>query len=243
MPSTSWASAALLVLSSPLFAAIAVWIKLDSTGPVLFRQTRLGLDQRPFTALKFRTMRSDTSADDHRDYVRRAMSADAAPEESGLYKLERPDDVTRAGRLLRKTSLDELPQLLNVVRGDMSLVGPRPCISYETEHFAAHHFERFSGPGRAHRPLAGDCAGALDVRRGARLDVLYARSWSLGVDLALLLQTPLQIFRPKATPMSELLPVNIAVVGLGYWGPNVLRNLYELEEAEVVHDLRPARET
>ena len=71
-------SAALLVLLSPFLAAIAVWIKLDSPGPVLFRQTRLGLDQRPFTAFKFRTMRSDTSSDEHREYVRRAMSADAS---------------------------------------------------------------------------------------------------------------------------------------------------------------------
>ena len=135
-------------------------------GPVLFRQTRLGLDQRPFTALKFRTMRSDTSSDEHREYVRRAMSSDATPEESGLYKLERPDVVTRAGRFLRKTSLDELPQLLNVVRGDMSLVGPRPCIPYETELFEEHHFERFSVPAGVDGPVAGDGAGALE--RSAR---------------------------------------------------------------------------
>ena len=84
-------SLVLLVLLRPFFAAIAVWIKRDSPGPVLFRQTRLGLDQRPFTALKFRTMRSDTSPDEHREYIRRAMDVDATPEESGLYKLERPD--------------------------------------------------------------------------------------------------------------------------------------------------------
>jgi len=192
-------SSALLVLLSPFLVAIAAWIKLDSHGPVLFRQTRLGLDQRPFTALKFRTMRSDTSSTDHRDYLRRAMSTDAAPEEGGLYKLERPDVVTRAGQVLRKTSLDELPQLWNILRGDMSLVGPRPCIPYETELFEEHHFERFSVPAgltglwqvtaRAHSPFA----------EALELDVLYARSWSFWGDIALLLKTPVQIVRPKAT--------------------------------------------
>jgi exopolysaccharide biosynthesis polyprenyl glycosylphosphotransferase len=189
----------LLVLTAPVFAAIAAWIKLDSPGPVLFRQTRLGLDQRPFTALKFRTMRSDTSPDAHREYVTRAMSSDATPEESGLYKLERPDVVTRSGEFLRKTSLDELPQLLNVLRGDMSLVGPRPCIPYETELFEEHHFERFSVP-------AG-LTGLWQVTARARspfvealeLDVHYARSRSFWGDIVLLLKTPVQIIRPKAT--------------------------------------------
>ena len=110
-----------------------------------------------------------------------------------------PDAVTRSGRWLRKTSLDELPQLFNVLRGDMSLVGPRPCIPYETEHFEPHHFERFSVP-------AG-LTGLWQVKARARspfiealeMDVLYARSWSFGRDIVLLLQTPVQVFRPKAT--------------------------------------------
>jgi lipopolysaccharide/colanic/teichoic acid biosynthesis glycosyltransferase len=189
----------LLLLTAPLFAALALWIKLDSAGPVLFRQTRLGLNQRPFTALKFRTMRVETSPDEHQEYIRTVMSSDANPEENGLYKLERQEAVTRAGRFLRKTSLDELPQLLNVLRGDMSLVGPRPCIPYETEHFEPHHFERFTVPAgitglwqvkaRAHSTFGE----ALDM------DVRYARSRSFGLDLALLLQTPLVVCRPRAT--------------------------------------------
>jgi exopolysaccharide biosynthesis polyprenyl glycosylphosphotransferase len=193
------ASSVLLVLTAPLLAAIAAWIKLDSPGPVLFPQTRLGLHQRPFTAFKFRTMTRDTSTDEHRDYVRRTMTPDATPEAGGLYKLERPESVTRAGRFLRKTSLDELPQLWNVLRGDMSLVGPRPCIPYETELYEEHHFERFSVP-------AG-LTGLWQVTARARspfvealeLDVLYARSWSFWGDVVLLLKTPVQIIRPKAT--------------------------------------------
>ena len=189
----------MLLLLWPLLLVIALWIKRDSPGPVLFTQTRLGLDQRPFTAYKFRTMRADTSQDEHREYIRRAMDIDASSEENGVFKLERGDAVTRSGRWLRKTSLDELPQLFNVLRGDMSLVGPRPCIPYETEHFEPHHFERFSVP-------AG-ITGLWQVKARARspfvealeMDVLYARSWSFGRDVMLLLQTPVQVFRPKAT--------------------------------------------
>lgn len=192
-------SVVLLVLTAPLFAAIAVWIKLDSRGPVLFRQTRLGLDQHPFTALKFRTMQSGTSADEHRDYVRRAMSPDATPEGSGLYKLERPEAVTRSGKFLRKTSLDELPQLLNVLRGDMSLVGPRPCIPYETELFEEHHFERFSVPAGLTGLWQVTARARSSFGEALELDVLYARSWSFWGDIVLLLKTPVQIFRPKAT--------------------------------------------
>jgi exopolysaccharide biosynthesis polyprenyl glycosylphosphotransferase len=192
-------AALLLALTAPLLLVLAIWIKLASPGPVLFRQTRLGRNQRGFEALKFRTMRVDTSPEEHRDYVRRVMSADAGPEESGLYKLERPNAVTSSGRFLRRTSLDELPQLLNVLRGDMSLVGPRPCIPYETELFEPHHFERFTVPAgitglwqvkaRAHSTFGE----ALDM------DVRYARNWSFRLDIALLLQTPIAVLRPKAT--------------------------------------------
>jgi lipopolysaccharide/colanic/teichoic acid biosynthesis glycosyltransferase len=144
------------------------------------------MHQRPFTALKFRTMRVETSDDAHRAFISEIASANASPEAGGLYKLERSDAVTPFGRWLRRTSLDELPQLLNVIRGDMSLVGPRPCIPYETENFEPHHFERFLVP-------AG-ITGLWQVKARARssfgealdMDVAYARSWSFGLDLKLL---------------------------------------------------------
>jgi exopolysaccharide biosynthesis polyprenyl glycosylphosphotransferase len=188
-----------LVLTAPLFAFIAWRIKRDSPGPVLFRQTRLGMNGREFTFLKFRTMKIDTGDEAHRDYIKSTMDSGADPSGNGLFKLDREEAVTRFGRFLRRTSLDELPQLVNVLRGDMSLVGPRPCIPYETEHFASHHFERFLVPAgmtglwqvtaRAHSTYGE----ALDM------DVAYARSWSLGLDVSLLLRTPGQFFRSRET--------------------------------------------
>jgi exopolysaccharide biosynthesis polyprenyl glycosylphosphotransferase len=189
----------LLVLTAPVMAALAVWVKLSSPGPILFRQRRLGFEMEEFTALKFRTMRVDADQQAHRDYIRETMDRAAAPTANGFYKLERTRDVTSAGRFLRKTSLDELPQLFNVLRGDMSLVGPRPCIAYETEFFEPHHFERFLVP--------QGLTGLWQVRARARstfaealdMDVSYARSWSLDLDLKLLLKTPLQLFRLKGS--------------------------------------------
>jgi exopolysaccharide biosynthesis polyprenyl glycosylphosphotransferase len=186
-----------LALTAPLFAYIAWRIRRDSPGPVLFRQTRLGLNMKEFTALKFRTMRADTDDAEHREYIRRTMTASADVEANGMYKLERRDAITPFGRWLRKTSLDELPQLWNVLCGDMSLVGPRPCIPYETENFRPHHFERFLVP-------AG-VTGLWQVTARARstfgealdMDVAYARGWSLGLDLRLLARTPFQLLRQR----------------------------------------------
>jgi exopolysaccharide biosynthesis polyprenyl glycosylphosphotransferase len=188
-----------LVLAAPFLALVALLVKRDSPGPVFFRQTRLGKDMREFTLLKFRTMRVDVDDAPHREFIASTMSASASAGPEGLYKLSREDAVTRVGRWLRKTSLDELPQLINVLKGDMSLVGPRPCLAYETEHFAPHHFDRFLVPAgvtglwqvsaRAHSTFGE----ALD------LDVLYAHSWSLGLDLSLIARTPLQLLRARST--------------------------------------------
>jgi exopolysaccharide biosynthesis polyprenyl glycosylphosphotransferase len=192
-------SAVTLVLLAPLFLGFAWLIRRDSDGPVFFRQTRLGKDMREFTVLKFRTMRTDVDQDVHRDYIRQTMSATAVPTANGLYKLDRSDAITPFGGFLRKTSLDELPQLINVLRGEMSLVGPRPCLKYETEGFAPHHFERFEVPqgitglwqvtARAHATFGE----ALDM------DVQYARNWSLGLDLWLLLKTPIHVLQRRGT--------------------------------------------
>lgn len=192
-------AAALLVLAAPLLALIAVAIKLDSTGPVLFRQTRLGQGQRPFVTLKFRTMRVGSDNEAHRAYIRTTMSADLSAGSSGLYKLDRPDAVTRVGRLLRSTSLDELPQLLNVVRGDMSLVGPRPCIPYETEFFRPHHFDRFLVPAGITGLWQVTARAYATFGEALDMDVAYARGWSLALDLRLLCRTPLAVIAGRRT--------------------------------------------
>jgi exopolysaccharide biosynthesis polyprenyl glycosylphosphotransferase len=188
-----------LILTAPLFALIALLIKRDSAGPIFFRQERIGFNMEPFPVLKFRTMRIGSDDQAHREYIKATMTASAVPQANGIYKLDSGSVVTPFGRWLRKTSLDELPQLINVLRGEMSLVGPRPCIAYETEHFAPHHFERFlARPGltglwqvtaRAHSTFGE----ALDM------DVAYVRGWSLWLDITLLLRTPMQLLRGGAT--------------------------------------------
>jgi exopolysaccharide biosynthesis polyprenyl glycosylphosphotransferase len=189
----------MLILLAPVMALAALAIRLDSPGPVLFRQRRLGRDMRPFTVLKFRTMRVDTDQEEHRRYIESIATSQASPNGNGLYKLDRSDSVTRVGRILRKTSLDELPQLLNVLAGEMSLVGPRPCLDYETEEFAEHHFERFlmppglTGLWQVTARAKSTFAEALDM------DVEYVRGWSLSLDLHLLLKTPFSLIRMRAT--------------------------------------------
>jgi exopolysaccharide biosynthesis polyprenyl glycosylphosphotransferase len=188
-----------LVVTLPLFVVIAVLIRRDSRGPVLFRQTRLGLGMREFTALKFRTMVVDADDRVHRDYIRRTMSASAVAESTGIFKLERPDAVTALGRWLRRTSLDELPQLINVLRGEMSLVGPRPCIPYEVEHFRPHQFERFLVPAGITGLWQVLARSRATFGEALDMDVAYARSWSLWLDLQLLCRTPLQVLRHRKT--------------------------------------------
>jgi exopolysaccharide biosynthesis polyprenyl glycosylphosphotransferase len=188
-----------LVLLAPLLAFIAWRIARAGDGPILFRQVRLGYGMQEFTTYKFRSMGTNVSDAEHRAFIRATATTAAAPAENGLFKLERTGDVTPTGRWLRRTSLDELPQLWNVLRGEMSLVGPRPCLPYELEHFAPHHFDRFRvRPGltgywqvtaRAHASFGE----ALD------LDVAYVRDWSLMLDLRLLAATPGQLFNLGAT--------------------------------------------
>ena len=189
-----------LIILSPIFLAIAVAIKLSSPGPVLFRQKRIGQYGVPFTCLKFRSMHAVNDSRIHKEYVKRfiAGSVDAGvsdTDDKAVYKLTADPRVTRVGRLLRKTSLDELPQLFNVLLGEMSLVGPRPPIPYELEAYDVWHRRRLLEvkPG-----ITGlwqvNGRSRLRFDDMVRLDLKYAKAWSLGLDLKILLRTPRAVF-------------------------------------------------
>lgn len=177
-----------LVVASPLLAIAYVMVRASSPGPVIFRQTRLGLDQKPFHVLKFRTMRVDGDESRHRDYVRRLLAGEAEAR-NGLYKLDDDDRITRVGAFLRRTSIDELPQLVNVVRGDMSLVGPRPALPWECAMFPAWATPRYwVRPGITGLwQVSG--RNRLTMLEGLQLDVEYVARQSLLLDLVILLRT------------------------------------------------------
>jgi lipopolysaccharide/colanic/teichoic acid biosynthesis glycosyltransferase len=138
-------AAVLLLILSPVLALVALAVRLDSPGPVVFRQHRLGRRMTQFPVLKFRTMRTGADAAPHREYVRALIASEPSrTQQGGLFKLAVDDRVTRVGRVLRSWSLDELPQLWNVLRGEMSLVGPRPVIPYEIEFYPDWYFGRFA---------------------------------------------------------------------------------------------------
>ena len=189
------AASTLLVVTAPLFAFAAWRIRRDSPGPVIFRQTRLGAGMREFTMLKFRTMAAHTDAAPHQEYIERAMNGEVSADDGLLQKLDRQDVITGPGRWLRRSSLDELPQLINVLRGEMSLVGPRPCIPYETAHFAPHQFERFSMPAGITGLWQVTARGHATFAEALEMDVVYVRDWSLRLDGSLLARTAVEVLR------------------------------------------------
>lgn len=185
-----------LVLCSPLFVAISLAIKLTSKGPILFKQERVGRYGLRFTFLKFRSMECVNDASIHREYVKRfiageADSAQPGANQNAVYKIQEDPRVTRVGKFLRKTSLDELPQFMNVLKGEMSLVGPRPPIHYELEAYQIWHRRRVleAKPG-----ITGlwqvKGRSRLKFDDMVRLDLQYAKTWSLWLDIKILLQTP-----------------------------------------------------
>jgi lipopolysaccharide/colanic/teichoic acid biosynthesis glycosyltransferase len=185
-------AALLLVALLPLLIVVAVVIKLDSSGPVVFRQWRVGIGMREFSVRKFRTMRQDAESVPHRAYIARLIDGGErgdAGRAKPLYKLGHDDRITGVGGFLRRWSIDELPQLWNVLRGEMSLVGPRPAIPYELDHYEPHWFERFSvKPG-----LTGlwqvSGRSRLDFRDMVRLDLEYVESRSLWLNIRILART------------------------------------------------------
>src|SRR5712692_2494260 len=169
-----------------LFSLIALWIKLVSRGPILFRQERVGLGGRTFVCLKFRCMKVGADTQLHKDYLTQLLRS-----ETPMTKMDVNGDprLIPLGALLRSTGLDELPQLINVLRGDMSLVGPRPCIPYEAEDYRPWQKERFNGlPGSTGLwQVSGKNKTTFDEM--IHLDISYLRSKSIGLDLGIILKT------------------------------------------------------
>jgi exopolysaccharide biosynthesis polyprenyl glycosylphosphotransferase len=186
-------TAVALVLLAPLFVLVAVAIKLDSQGPVFFRQTRVGLASKPFRIWKFRTMQVD--ADERKAQVAHLNKHLRPGGDPRMFKIENDPRVTRLGGLLRRSSLDELPQLFNVLRGEMSLVGPRPLILEEDAHvtdWAQRRLDLKPGITGVWQVLGRD---GIPFEEMVRLDYLYVTSWSLGGDLRLLLRTVPSLLR------------------------------------------------
>ncbi len=180
-----------LLLLSPLFALLALAVKCSSRGPALFRQARLGQYAKPFTFLKFRSMYANSDADLHERYVTEFIAGQPVAGRNGIYKITDDPRVTAVGRILRRTSLDELPQLWNVLRGEMSLVGPRPPLGYEFERYAPWHCRRILEvkPGMTGLwQVQGRSGTSFDEM--VRLDLRYARRRSLWLDMKILWHTP-----------------------------------------------------
>lgn len=188
-----------LILFSPLYALIALAIKLNSKGPIFFRQERVGQKGHLFPCLKFRTMRVDSDPKIHQEYVSKLIRGEVADQsDDGVYKITDDPRVTTVGRFLRKTSLDELPQFINVLKGEMSLVGPRPPIPYELEAYDVWHCRRFleAKPGITGLwQVRGRSRTTFDEM--VRLDLRYAQTWSLWLDVKILLETPRAVFSGK----------------------------------------------
>lgn len=188
-------SLAAIIVCLPVFIAIAVAIKLTSKGPVFYRQVRLGQYGRKFTFLKFRSMYFKNDPSIHQHYVKQfiagGVEAPRNDEPPKTFKLVADPRVTTVGGFLRKTSLDELPQFFNVLKGEMSLVGPRPPVTYEYEYYDLWHKQRLLAvkPG-----ITGlwqvDGRSRVTFDDMVRLDLRYARAWSLWLDIKLLLRTP-----------------------------------------------------
>lgn len=184
-------STILLAITAPVQAVIAILVRFSSPGPILVRQTRVGMDGRPFEFLKFRTMYVDLDGKGHQEYMAALIRGTAEPTDADetLFKLTDDPRVTRVGRVLRKYSLDELPQLVNVLRGDMSLVGPRPSLPFEVNMYEDWHRRRLdTRPGITGLwQVSG--RSKIGFQEMVRLDIQYIEHWSPLTDLQIMLRT------------------------------------------------------
>ena len=194
-------SLSMLILLAPVFLAIALAVKLTSKGPVFFRQRRVGRYGKTFTFLKFRSMYVNNDSTIHKEFVTKLIASQTGGAQkqeagSGVYKLTNDKRITNVGKFLRRTSLDELPQFINVLTGEMSLVGPRPPIPYELAAYQTWHRRRLLGvkPG-----ITGlwqvISRSTVQFDEMVRLDLRYASTWTPWLDFKILLRTPLAVIK------------------------------------------------
>jgi lipopolysaccharide/colanic/teichoic acid biosynthesis glycosyltransferase len=188
-------SAVLLIVLAPLIAALAIVIKMTSPGPALFRQIRVGQGEQSFTMYKFRTMYDGGDDKTHREYVTSLLSDGAPIAKDGLYKLSDDPRITPVGAFLRRTSLDELPQLFNVLTGKMSLVGPRPALEWEAKLYQPHHCKRFEAKPGITGLWQVSGRSKLTMKQALDLDCDYVERRSGVLDLAILGKTVLVVLR------------------------------------------------
>ena len=188
-----------LVALGIVMLVIAALVRLTSPGPALFCQVRVGQHGRPFCMYKFRSMQTGCSDDLHRKYVTHLLTNERphSTGKSGLYKLETDPRVTRLGALLRRTSLDELPQLFNVLRGEMSLVGPRPMLPWELEMLPPRYRERFAVPAGITGLWQVSGRSRLTMKQALDLDIEYVRTADFALDLLILAKTAVIFLLPR----------------------------------------------
>ena len=183
------------IFISPLLAVTAIAIRLDSPGPAIYRQKRVGLDGKIFEIYKFRSMYSNADENLHKKQIEAYANGDLEGEES--YKLKEDPRITRVGKFIRKTSIDELPQIFNVLRGEMSLVGPRPVPVYEADQYNLWHSERLTTlPGITGLWQVSERSSA-SFDNQLRLDIRYIRNQSLKLNAQILLDTLPAVFSEK----------------------------------------------
>ena len=189
-------SLVLIVILSPLLLLLWCLVRLTSSGPAFFCQERVGRNMRSFTMLKLRTMYMGNHDEIHRNYVTQLLTGSEPPAtgDNGLFKLDQDPRVTRLGAWLRRTSLDELPQLFNVLRGEMSLVGPRPVLPWEAELFEERYRRRFLVKPGISGLWQVSGRSRLTMREALELDIEYADRQSLALDLSIILRTVPTLF-------------------------------------------------
>jgi lipopolysaccharide/colanic/teichoic acid biosynthesis glycosyltransferase len=188
-----------LVIAAPVLLASALLVRLTSPGPVLYRQLRIGQGERPFTMLKLRTMRIDCDDRAQREFNTREILGDADPGTSdGVFKIEQDSRITPVGHFLRRFSIDEIPQLLNVIRGDMSLVGPRPSLPWEVALYTPEQRRRHDCVPGITGLWQVSGRNRLSMPQMLALDISYLKRRSLLLDLWILLRTPYAVLFDKS---------------------------------------------